>query len=288
MKKIILLLFIITFSKLYSQRIEKKSGTFNVTEIGYSFNEKNKKRKISKSIFYFDEHGKILEKIKYGRHHYNRLDIIGKIEQFHYDLDKLVLSKSYTSDCKSCDYYQFYTKYNYNKDKVLITENTYYSKNDSLFMQISYVNKSNIKETHFGQSTFYQFIYDSQKRLKQLNQVFEDTKEVRWQYIYEYVDSCRIGNFQTYYGDGKENSKKEIECFDSQKRLISKEIIGSYKTKTIYKYSKNGIIEQINEYESFGNTEYKLSYALKLNFKGKTKKLNSDTITKINAELIGE
>jgi len=288
MKQIIPILFIITFSKIYSQNIEKKIGTFKITEVGYSFEEKNKKIKISKSVFYFDEYGKTLEKIKYGRHHYNKLNVIGKIEQFYYDKDKLVLSKSYTSSCKSCDYYQFYTKYHYNKDKILINETTYYGKNDSLFMEVIYVDKPNIRETHFSESTFYQNIYNSENRLIQLNQVFEDTKKIRWQYLYEYRDNCRIGNFQTYYGDGKENSKQEIEYFDSQKRLISKEIIDSYKTKMIYTYSENGILEEIKEYQSFGNEEYKLSYTLKLSFKGKTEKLNSDIIGKINSELIEE
>lgn len=83
MKQILLILFIITLPKIYSQKIEKKIGAFAITETGYSFNEKNKKRKISKSEFYFDEYGKILEKIEYGRHHYNKLNVIGKIVQFY-------------------------------------------------------------------------------------------------------------------------------------------------------------------------------------------------------------
>lgn len=268
--------------------MEKKIGAFAITGTGYSFNEKNKKRKISKSKFYFDEYGKILEKIEYGKHHYNKLKVIGKIEQFYYDNEKLVLSKSYNSYCKSCEYYQFYTKYEYNKDQILITEKTYRSLNDSLSMEVKHVDKSNIKETHFGESTFYQYIYDSENRLTQLNQVFEETKKIRWQYIYEYLDSCRIGNFQTYYGDGKENSKKEIECFDSQKRLTSKEIIDNYKTKVIYAYSKKGILKEIKEYQSLSNSEYKLSYILKLEFKGKAEKLTSDALIKINTELIGK
>lgn len=288
MKRIILLVFLIAFSKIYSQKIEKKIGAYKITKVGYFFNDKNKKRKISKSEFYFNDFGNILEKITYGRHHYNKLNIIGKIEQFNYSKDKLELSKSYTSSCKSCEYYQFYTKYNYDKNNVLINENKYYGQNDSLFMAINYVDKPNIKETHFNELTFYQKIYDSENRIIQLNQIFEDTKEIRWQYLYEYIDSCKIGNFQTYYGDGKENSKREIECFDLQKRIISKEIITGYKTKILYSYSKEGLLIEINEYQSFSDSEYKLKYKLKFKIKGKTAKLNDEIIRKINTKLIEE
>ncbi|WP_290800180.1 hypothetical protein [Flavobacterium sp.] len=288
MKRIILIAFLIVFSKMFSQKIEKKIGTYKITEVGYSFSNGNEKRKISKSEFYFDDFGKILEKIKYGRHHYNKLNVIGEIEQYHYDKDKLELSKSYTSSCKSCDYFQLYTKYNYDKNNVLINENTFYGKNDSLFMAINYVDKPNIKETHFSESTFYQKIYDPENRIIQLNQIFEDTKKIRWQYLYEYIDSCKIGNFQTYYGDGKENSKREIECFDLQERIISKEIIAGYKTKILYSYSKEGLLKEIKEYESYSDEAYELKYILTFKFKVKTKKLNAEILRKINTELIEE
>ncbi|ESU21249.1 hypothetical protein FCR2A7T_06770 [Flavobacterium cauense R2A-7] len=288
MKRIILIVFLITFSKIYSQKIEKKIGAYKITEVGYSFDNENEKRKISKSEFYYNDFGKILEKITYGRHHYNKLNIIGRIEQFYYNKDKLELSKSYSSSCKTCDYYQLYTKYIYDENNVLIKENSYYSENDSLFMTISYVVKPNLKETHFSESTFYQKIYDSQNRIIQLNQIFEDTKKIRWQYLYEYIDSCKIGNFQTYYGDGRENYKQEIECFDSQNRIISKEIIDGSKTKILYLYSKEGLLKEIKEYQSFSDREYKLKYILKFKIKGKTAKLNGEILSKINTELIGE
>lgn len=137
---------------------------------------KVKKRKVSKSEFYFDNFGKILEKISYGRHHFNKLYVIGNIEQYFYENDKLYLSKEYTSSCKSCDFYQFYTKYNYNENKILIGENIYYGEIDSLFMSIKYIEKLNVKETHFNQSTFNQRVFDSENRITQFNQVFEDTK----------------------------------------------------------------------------------------------------------------
>lgn len=288
MKLKITLIILICFSKIYSQKIEKEIGEIKITKESYYFEDykKSKKRKTEKAEFYFDNFGKILEKISFGRHHYNKLNLIGKIEQYTYENDKLKLSKSYTSSCKSCDYYQFYTKYNYDKNNVLINENTYYANNDSLFMAINYVDKLNIKETHFNESTFYQKIYDSENRIIQLNQIFEDTKKIRWQYLYEYNDNCKIGNFQTYYGDGKENSKKEIECFDLQKRIISKEIINYGKTKMVYKYYENGIINEIEEYESsIEKEDYKLIRLTKIKVNKKSDNLTSETVKKLNSEL---
>jgi len=287
MKQIVLIIFLIAFSNIYSQKIEKKIGTYKITKVGFFFSNKNMKSKIHKSEFYFDDFGKILEKIKYGRHHYNNLNIIGEIEQFNYDKDKLELSKNYASSCKSCEYDYFYTKYIYDKNSDLINENSYYGQNDSLFMSINYVDKPNIRDTHFNQSTFYQKIYDSENRIIQLNQIFEDTKKIRWQYLYEYIDNCKIGNFQTYYGDGKENSKREIECFNLQNRIISKEIIASYRIKFFYKYYKDGLIKEIKKYHSFSDGEYKLESIIKFKIY-KTAKLNGEVIRKINIDLIEE
>src|SRR5690554_3383718 len=287
LKNIVIFVLFIVFARANSQKIELRIGDIKVIQKEYSYNEKKYKNKIGKSEYYFDTSGNILERISYGRHHYTRLNIIGEIEQFSYENDNLVLSKSYRSSCKSCDFFQLYTKYIYNNNR-LKEENTYYSENDSLFMAVNYVYNDSIKETHFNNnSTFYQKIYDSENRIIEFNQIFEDINEIRWQWKYKYADSCRTGNFQTYYGDGKENSKKEIEYFDSQGRIITEEIIDSYKTKLIYTYSKNGIIKEIKEYQSFGNEErYELYYVAKFTTKGKVKKLNLEVVNKINEELI--
>lgn len=104
--------------------------------------------------------------------------------------------------------------------------------------------------------------------------------------MYEYKDNCRIANFQTYYGDGKENSKKEITYFDNENRIISEEIYNYNKTKIIYKYSENGIIKEIEEYESsLDKEEYKLLRLTKFKINRSPKKLTKKIVEKINSEL---
>ena len=90
-KKVILVLILFSFSKINSQKIAKSNGEIKITKIGYFINKKNKKKRNSKSKFYFDNFGKILEKIEYGRHHFNRLNVIGKINQFFYEKNKLIM-----------------------------------------------------------------------------------------------------------------------------------------------------------------------------------------------------
>jgi hypothetical protein len=288
MNRIILLLLLLTISKLYSQKIEKEIGAIKITKEGFFIGEngKIKKRKISKAEFYFDNYGKILEKISYGKYHYNKLNVIGEIEQFFYTENKLETSKKYVSSCFSSGYYLYYSKFKYDEKDRLINEERFHGENDSLFMTSTHLYNSNVKEIHFNSSTFYQKIYDDANKIIELNQINEVSKKIRWQYLYEYSDNCKIGNFQTYYGDGKENSKREIECFDSEKRLISKEIVSGYKTKILYSYSKEGFLTEIKEYESFSDEEFKLKSIIRFEINRKGENLSKEVITKINSEFI--
>jgi len=289
MKRIILIIFLFSFSKIYSQKIEKQIGSYKITKVGFFYGDKKKKRKISKSEYYFDDSGKIIEKIKYGRHHYNKLNIIGEIEQFFYTNDKLELSKSYSSSCKSCDFFSLYSKYNYDNGNNLISENTYYQKNDSLFMPITYIYKSNIKETHFGKSTYYEKVSDSTNRIVELNQRYENTKIIRWQHQYKYIDNFTIGIFQTFYNDKTDRTEVEIKAYDDyEKRLISIEKIGILKIKTDYIYSKDGFISKIKEYKLNMNGKYELEYLIKFKIEKKQKFLNQVYLRKINSDLIDE
>jgi hypothetical protein len=279
------IIFFLSITELFSQKIEKRIGDFKITISTYRFEDSKKKNKIGKEEIYFDSSGKTLEKIKYGRHHYNKLNVIGTIEQFQYENEQLIFSKKYISSCKSCQFDEFFTKYKYNNEE-LISETNYVKKDNSILKSFEYKRNDKSTEIHSGQSTYIQKIYDDNSKLIELNQVFEDSNKIRWQYLYKYGENWKEANFQTYFGDGKENSKREVETFDSQNRIITKEIISSYNTKLLFTYSKNGIINEIKEYNSYSNGEYKLEYSIKYNFKGKTRKLNSEVLSKLNAVLI--
>jgi hypothetical protein len=287
MSKLIVLLFLLTTSKFYSQKIEKEVGDFKITKEVFNFNETDKKRKTGKSEFYFDAPGKVLEKLSYGKHHYEKLDLIGEIEQFFYSGNRLESSKKYVSECFTCGYYLYYSKFNYDENSKLLSEKMFRGENDSLFMATAYIYKPKYSETHFNSTTYYQKKYNSENKIIELNQVFEETNKIRWQYLFEYSNNCKIGKFQTYYGDGKENSKIETECFDANKRIISKEIVALYRTKITYSYSESGILNEIREYES-SNENYKLKWLTKIKVNRKPKELTQEASEKINSELITE
>lgn len=289
MSRLIIILLFLTTSKFYSQKIEKEVGDFKITKVGFHFSDKNKKKKISKTEFYFDTFGKTLEKISYGKPHYGKLDVKGEIEQFFYSENRLDSSKKYVSECFTCGYYLFYSKYNYDENNNLLSEKTFRGENDSLFFNTTYIYKPNYSETHFNSTTYYQKKYNSENKMIEFNQVFEKTNKIRWQYLFEYFNNCKVGKFQTYYGDRKENSKIETECFDSESRIISKEIIALYKTKKTYSYSENGILNEIKEYECFFEKDgYKLKRLTKIKVNRKTKSQSKQVIEKLNSELINE
>lgn len=251
--------------------------------------EKKKKKKISKSDFYFDSTGKILEKIKYGKHHFNKFNVIGQIEQFSYSNNKLDLSRKYISDCKSCSYYQYYSRFKYNLDNKLIIENTFRAENDSLFMSAEYIYKPRIEEIHFNSLTYYEYKYDDENRIIEQNQIFENTNKVRWKKEFAYLKNKRICKFQTFYGDDNENSEVEISTYNSENEIISRETFREKsKTRLQYYYNKHGIIEEIEEYESIEKSEYELKYITKFKICKKIKNINKKVLEEINKELVGE
>lgn len=282
MKSKILVLLLFSFFNSYSQKIEKKIGDFKITE--ESFQAENKK-KISKSDFFFDKSGKILEKIKFGRHHYRKLNIIGEIEQYSYSDIKLLFSKRYVSSCRNCSFTLYFSKYIYDDNK-LIHENVYRGESDTLFMSLDYKYKPNSKEIHSNSSTYIENKYDDQNRITEQSQIFEDTKKVRWKKEFVYAINFQVNKFQTYYGDGNENTEMEIIKYDSQKRIISKEVIRD-KSKTFfyYYYAQNGIIKKIEESENY-NDKYELKYTTNFKIKKREESVDSLTVEKINSQLI--
>lgn len=283
MKQKILILFLVCFLKTYSQKIEKKVGEFRITKESFIL-----KKKKGKSDYYFDKSGEILEKIQFGKHHFNKLNLIGEVEQFSYSENKLLYSKKYISYCLNCSYYLYSSKFKYNDANKLINETIYRRESDSIFMSFNYVYKPNVTEIHSNSSTYIENKYDDENRIIEQSQIFEDTKKVRWKKEFVYAIDTQVNKFQTYYGDGNEKTEMEIIKYDSQKRIISKEIIRD-KSKTLldYRYARNGIIEKIFESESY-NDKYELKYETNFKIKKREKYWDKLTADKINSQLLYE
>lgn len=283
MKGKILILFLACFLKIYSQKIEKKVGDIKIRKESFIL-----KQKKGKSDYYFDKSGEILEKIQFGNHHSNKLNLIREVEQFSYIDNKLSYSKKYVSDCLNCSYYLYYSKFKYSDDNKLINEVIYRKESDSIFMSFNYVYKPNLTEIHSNSSTYIENKYNDENRIVEQSQIFEDTKKIRWKKEFVYALDIQVNKFQTYYGDGKENTEMEIVKYDSQKRIISKEII-SEKNRTFldYRYAQNGLIEKIYESESY-NDKYELKYVTNFKIKKRKKYLDKLTVDKINSQLLYE
>lgn len=282
-----IIIFFLTISiNSQSQKIVKRIGEYKIRK--ESFLVENNKR-INKTDFYFDKSGKILEKVKYGKHHSNKLTIIGEIEQFTYFNDKLETSRKYVSSCKTCIYYQYYSLLKYNLDNKIISEKTYSKENDSLFMTAEYIYKPNIKEIHFNSTTYYENRYDDENRIIEQNQKFEEDNKIRWKKEFKYSKYNRVSKFQTYYGDGNENGEIEIVTYNLDKKIISKETFREKsKIKLYYLYNRKGIIEKIEEYESYVDSKYELKFITRFKINKMNKTVEKIVVDKINLELIGE
>lgn len=286
MNKLFVILFLLTTFKPYSQKIEKEVGDFKITKEGFYIEENDKEMRNQKAEFYFVASGNIIEKLTYGKPHYGKLDVIGEIEQFFYSENKLESSKKYSSECFACGYLLYHSKYNYDANGKLSKEETF-RENGSILTTTTYIYKPNYSETHFDSTLYYQKKYNEQNQLIECNQVYKE--KLRWQYLFEYSNNCKIGKFQTYYGNGKEKSNTETECYDSQKRIISKELVDYYRTKLNYVYSENGILKEIREYESsLENENYKLKRLTKIKINRCPKKVISEAVVEINSQLISE
>lgn len=274
MKKILFIYFLIFSSFSFGQNLKKKIGDIEIQLIGHYYKRNSDyeltKRKTNKANrpsikLFFDSNGNLLKKIKFGTNHNSSLKLIGSIEVLNYLKDSLISSLQYYSDCyceKEIEPY-YNTNYTYNKKGQLIDESKFYFNTDSLFFKTTFEYDENLNNTKsiFNPTYYYQREFDSLNRIKSLKQIYDNN--LRWEWKYNYSDNKRIGIFQTYYNDGKDYSKKEINTFNKKGQLIESEEKYTSKLETgdkikIY-YSENGLLEKIEYYEfSSYNQEYEL------------------------------
>ncbi|OUS18033.1 hypothetical protein A9Q93_04525 [Nonlabens dokdonensis] len=275
MKKILFIYFLIFSSFSFGQNLKKKIGDIEIQLIGHYYKRNSDyeitKRKTNKANrpsikLFFDSNGNLLKKIKFGTNHNSSLKLIGSIEVLNYLKDSLISSLEYYSDCyceKQIEPY-YNTNYTYNKKGQLIDESTFYFNTDSLFFKTTFEYDENLNNTKsiFNPTYYYQREFDSLNRITSLKQIYDN--DLRWEWKYNYSDNKRIGIFQTYYNDGKDYSKKEINTFNKKGQLIESEKKYISKLETgdkikIY-YSENGLLEKIEYYEfSSYNKEYELN-----------------------------
>lgn len=146
------------------------------------------------------------------------------------------------------------TKYFYNEKSQLIKEIDCDYDTDSVRLKFDYEYDSlgNKIKTLFSPTHFYFRTFDSASRIISLKQIYEN--QLQWEYVYTYTDTSRVGNFKTYYNDGKDYTKRETEIYkkgnliQTEERYTSED--GISEMKKIY-YSENGLLNKIEFYKSY-------------------------------------
>jgi hypothetical protein len=298
MKQSIFILTILITLNLFGQKIDEKTGKIEVQIISHNFKQ-NSEGELTKRLtnrknrpylkMYFDSTGIFLKSVSFGKHHNTDLRLTDKINIYEYLNDKLIKSVEYESDYDKNVYPNWKSKYLYNQKGELINESTYYFENDSLFFKTTFeydLNSNKVKSI-FNPTYYYQSEFDSLNRIKSLKQIYES--ELRWDWNYNYSDNDRIGVFRTYYNDGKDYSKKEIQKYNQQGSVIETEEVhvskrGIDKKTKIY-YYENGLIKKIEHYQSYSLQDgYEMiSYS---NIKIKSKiKINLKIVKRINEQI---
>lgn len=288
---------------LFGQKPTEKVGEIEVKLIGHNFKrnsdyELTKKKTNRKNRpylrMYFDSNGTLLKSIGFGKHHYTDLRLIDRINIYKYDKNGL---KS-KIDIWETDYdknlsYRFYKKYDLDDTKSkILSEKMYEIESDTIYTQTDYWynEKGEYQGIIFDSTYYYKREYNEKKQLVNLQQIYDG--KLRWEWSYSYSDNKRIGIFQTFYNDGKDYSKKEIRTYDKLGRLIEIEELyitkNGMEEKTKIYYGKNGVIERIEEYESYnreGGYDF-VSYQ-EVKVKGKII-VDSEIAKRINEQIITE
>src|SRR5690606_5856787 len=303
MKHPIFILTILFTLNLFGQKPTEKVGEIEVELVGHNFirnsdYELTKKKTNRKNRpylkMYFDSNGILLKSISFGKHHNTDLRLLNQINIYTYDSNGLKTK----ADIWETDYdknlsYQFYKKYDLDSTKSkIISEKMYEIKSDTIYTQTDYwYNKNGEYQGVFFDSTYYyKREYDENGNLLKLQQIYNG--KLNWETNYSYSGNQRIGVFQTYYNDGKDYSTKEIRTYDNLGRLIEIEELqltnDGLEEKTKFYYSKNGIVEKIEEYESYNREDgYELISYLEIKVKSKVI-IDSLIAEKINEQIITE
>ncbi len=300
MKLINIILTILFFTSVFGQELPRKDGCIEIKKVNHYFfhNKKGNKTKRTSNkanrpylLLYLDTMANVIETAGFGKHHNADLRLLDFVIQNKFENIKLTSSIKYNTDYEKNISADYKTKYIYNNANQLIQERELYYQNDSLFMQFDYeydTNGNKIK-TIFNPTYYYQRAFDKYSKIQSLQQIYDNN--LRWEWTYTYTDTTRIGEFKTFYNDGKDYTKKEIRKYRNGKLLEVEEKYTSQEgvsSKTILHYDKLGLINKIDLYESYSNN---MTYQLISFTEIKTKfcrQLTSELIEKINQTIYDE
>jgi hypothetical protein len=299
-KVINIILTILFFTNAFGQEIPQKEGCIEIKKVNHYFLHNKKgdqtKRTTNKAnrpylLLYLDTLGNLIEKVGYGKHHNTDLRILYFVEQNKFENGKLISTVKYNTDYDKNISADYKTIYFYNNSNQLIKEKELYFKTDSLFMQFDYEYDSNDNKTKtiFNPTYYYQRVFDNKSKIQSLQQIYDNKLRCEW--TYTYTDTTRIGEFKTFYNDGKDYTKKEIRTYRNGKLMEVEEKYTSkdgLSSKTVLYYDKLGLIVRIDFSEAYsGNVTYRLKAFTEIKTKF-CRQLTPEIIEKINGTIYDE
>ena len=295
-----IILTFLLFTSAFGQELPQKDGCIEIKKISHSFfhNKQGDQTKRIKNksnrpylLLYLDTLGNLIEKAGYGKIHNKDLRLLDFVEQNKFENGKLISTVKYNTDYKKNIDADYKTLYFYNDSNKLIQKRELYFKNDSLFMQFDYEYDriGNRTKTIFNPTYYYQRVFDNQSRIQSLQQIYDN--KLSWEWTYTYTDTTRIGEFKTFYGDGKDYTKNEKRTYRNEKLIEVEEKYTSQEglsRKTVLHYDKLGIINRIDFFEAYsGNMTYQLKSYTKIKTKF-CRQLTQEIIKKINDTIYDE
>lgn len=261
MKTLNIILTCLFFTSAFGQELPKKNGCIEINKVNHYKKGEQTKKTSNKSnrpylILYLDSLGTVIEKVGYGKHHNTDLRLLDFVEQNKFENGRLTNTIKYNTDYHKNISADYKTIYFYNNANQLIQEKILYFKNDSLFMQFDYEYDSNGNKTKtiFNPTHYHKRAFDKQAKIQSLQQIYDS--KLRWEWIYTYTDTTRIGEFKTYYNDGKDYTKQEVRTYRNGKLIEIEEKYTSQEglsSKTVLHYDKLGLIIKIDFFEAYSN-----------------------------------
>ena len=228
--------------------------------------------------------GNLIFKKGFGTIHNPDLQILGLIDSNFYRNGNLIRTIEYRSYCDSLPEPEFKTCYTYNERKQMVQERTYRHDTDSLILKYTYEydDHGNIVKTILDPTYYYFKKFNEEGQLSSYGQIYNN--QLRWEWKYEYVDSTRIGLFETYYNDGKDYLKREYRTFKGNKLITITDTSNTITTQTKLYYNDIGLINKIENYESNSmqlGLKLKSYYDIKTKYKMSMTKILIDLVNKI-------
>lgn len=248
----IFFLLIYSLQPMMAQSLNKKNSEIvSVTKSTFYFKEnKNfetqKWRKVKTALvtYKFEEHGLLLQRTEFGKHHNYDLRIMDNTMIYNYDsLFKKVSRKEWVTDYSGNISFKYYEIYEYDSCNNLILETTYAAQTDAGFFKTEYQYRNNQLQKEVSKNEIIELKYNTQNQISQRTRTSKEDLSFCLQTSYVYSnDSVLIWFSQGF----PINSKLSNIIIHNDRGQISSYLPASDSVtnsrKMTYDYNENGFL----------------------------------------------